>query len=246
MLHIGLEPEFIFRIAGFAVSNTLFTSLITSALLIVTALLMRAGIRGTFGTTPGQKTAEFVLQPIWTLTNQVLGDKTIAQKAFPFIATYFFFIVTANWLEILPGFLGSFYVAMPHGEPTPLLRSPSTDLNTTLALGLISVGFTQIVAIRALGLKRFIVKIIDIRKPIEAFVSILELFSEFSKIFSFAFRLFGNMFAGGVLLIVIGFLIPYVIPLPFMVLEIFVGLIQAFIFSILSLMFLRAALSARA
>ena len=221
MIEIQLNPEYVLRVGGFLVSNALFTSLITSVVLAATALIMRRSLTNEFGTNKGQRIVEAVCEPLWNLCTGVLGSQELAARIFPVIATFFLFIITANWIEVLPGFLNSFYVQTPEGTLS-LFRSPSSDLSTTLALGTISVIFTQGISIWILGPWQFILKIIDVRKPIRAFTGILELMSEFSKIFSFAFRLFGNIFAGGVLLLVIGFLAPYIIPLPFMVLEIFI------------------------
>ena len=243
MGEIQLKPEYVLQVGNILISYAFFTSVITTAILILVAALLGKSLKGVFGTSTGQLVAEFIFQPLWNLCYQVLGDATLARRAFPFIATFFVFIITANWIEVLPGFLGALYVHAENGANLSLFRSPSTDLNTTLALGLVSVGFTQVIAMQVLGPKAFFLRIVNIRKPIQTLAGILEFMSEFSKIFSFAFRLFGNMFAGGVLLLVTGFLVPYIIPLPFMVLEIFVGFIQALVFALLSLMFIKAASS---
>ena len=122
----------------------------------------------------------------------------------------------------------------------PIFRPGTADLNTTLALALFSVFTTQLFGVQALGMPYF-KKFINFSSPIMFFVGILEFISEFAKIISFAFRLFGNIFAGEVLLVVIAFLVPVVIPMPFYGLEIFVGFIQALVFSLLSLVFYNMA-----
>lgn len=122
----------------------------------------------------------------------------------------------------------------------PYLRAGTADLNTTLALGLFSQVMAQIVGVKYLGFSYF-KKFFNFKDPIMFFVGILELVSEFSKVLSYAFRLFGNIFAGEVLLIVIGALIPVVVPMPFYGLEIFVGFIQALVFALLSLVFFNVA-----
>jgi F-type H+-transporting ATPase subunit a len=148
----------------------------------------------------------------------------------------------------------------------PIFRSPSTDLNNNFALALISVGMTQVFGVMALGIgyftKFFNVKgMIGAFRPdaqgqrrgcagmvgaflfgaIDFFVGILELVSEFAKIISFSFRLFGNIFAGEVMLLVLASLLPLILTIPFLGLEVFVGLIQAFIFFILTLAFFSIA-----
>lgn len=131
-----------------------------------------------------------------------------------------------------------------HGEKPVLLaflRSANTDLNTTLALALISVIATQFFGIRALGAGGYASKFINLKNPIDFFVGLLETISEFAKIISFSFRLFGNIFAGEVLLGVMAFLVPWVASVPFMGLELFVGAIQAFVFMMLTLVFLALA-----
>jgi F-type H+-transporting ATPase subunit a len=124
----------------------------------------------------------------------------------------------------------------------PLLRAGSADLNLTIALALISVTAIQVAGLKTLGLS-YLKKFINFSNPINFFVGILELVSEFSKIISFAFRLFGNIFAGEVLLTVVAFLIPIIAPIPFLGLEIFVGFIQALVFSMLTAVFLSLAVS---
>lgn len=126
-----------------------------------------------------------------------------------------------------------------NGHPVPVLRSPNSDLNTTLALAIFSVVSIQFFSIQVLGLGGFISRFLNFKGPIEFILGFFELISESVKVVSFSFRLFGNVFAGEVLLLIIGFLVPYIIPLPFMLLEIFVGLIQAFIFAILTLTFIQ-------
>jgi F-type H+-transporting ATPase subunit a len=138
-----------------------------------------------------------------------------------------------------------------HGEGyivVPWFRAPSTDLNFTLALALVVVGLTQYFGIRALG-PGYFTKFVDfsgfkegiMNGVIALFVGVLELISEFAKIISLAFRLFGNIFAGEILLVVIAFLIPYVVSLPFYGLEVFVGFMQAFVFLMLALVFFNLA-----
>lgn len=123
----------------------------------------------------------------------------------------------------------------------PLFRAPSSDLNTTFALALISLLSFQIFGIGAIGVFKYAKKFFNFKNPIEFFVGILEIVSEFAKMISLSFRLFGNVFAGEVLLVVIAFLVPIIAPLPFFALEIFVGLIQAFIFAMLTFVFLKVA-----
>jgi F-type H+-transporting ATPase subunit a len=154
-------------------------------------------------------------------------------KLFAFCFTFFIYILLSNWLGIFPGF-SSIYIKNGE-EKAHILRSVYSDLNMTLTLALISV-----IGANLLGLLKLRFNFI---KKFLSPVGLLELFSEISKILSFSLRLFGNVLAGEILILVIMFLIPFVIPVPFLLLEIFVGFIQALIFFTLTSIFLRVAIS---
>ncbi len=152
-------------------------------------------------------------------------------------------IVLSNWAGILPG-VGSigFRETTSSGTfITPFLRSPASDLNFTLALAIISVISINIFGIAARGLGKHVTRFFDFSSPIKFFVGILEFIGEGAKLISLAFRLFGNVFAGEVLLIIVGFLAPYIAPVPFLMLELFVGAIQALIFATLTMVFISIA-----
>jgi len=123
---------------------------------------------------------------------------------------------------------------------TPLLRGSTADLNTTIALALVAFFAIQYFGFSTLG-SPYIKRFLNFSNPIMFFVGILELVSDISKVISFAFRLFGNIFAGEVLLSVVAFLIPFIAPTPFLFLEIFVGFIQALVFSTLTAVFINVA-----
>ncbi len=127
-------------------------------------------------------------------------------------------------------------------EFTPLFRGPTADLNTTLALALIAFVAIQYFGFTTIGFK-YSARFINLKNPIMFFVGILEIISDISKIISFAFRLFGNIFAGEVLLAVMAFLMPFIAPMPFLMLELFVGFIQALVFSTLTAVFVNVALA---
>jgi len=134
--------------------------------------------------------------------------------------------------------------AEAHGPVfVPFFRSAYSDLNMTLALAIISVLATHVFGIMTIGFFKHAHKFFNFSSPINFFVGILELFGEVSKMVSFSFRLFGNIFAGEVLLVVILSLVPYVAPLPFFALEVFVGFIQALVFSMLTLVFMKVAMA---
>lgn len=241
-MEIRLAPEILFSIGPLPVTNTLLTSWVAMATLLIGAL----GIRMSLRIIPrgAQNAVESVVESILTFMEEILGDREWTRRLFPFIATFFLFIITTNWMGVLPG-VGSIGLReFRNGQETftPLLRSVHSDLTMTLAIAIISVLLSQIVGIAAGGgayLKRFI----NLSNPILFFVGLLEIVSEFAKVLSFSFRLFGNIFAGEVLLIVIGSLLPFLAPLPFYALELFVGFIQALVFTMLTLVFAKMALA---
>jgi F-type H+-transporting ATPase subunit a len=231
---ISLKAQDIFHIGSFTVTNSLFLSLFVSLILITFALIFRSQIK----IIPGkiQAVVEMIVEFFLGLMESVLGTREAAEKYLPLVVTIFIFILASNWLGILPG-VGS--VLLEEGEESiPLLRSPAADLNFTLALAIMAILVTNFFGIITLGIFTHAKKYLNFSSPIKFFVGILESVSEVSKIVSFSFRLFGNVFAGEVLLTIIFFLLPYVAPVPFLMMEMFVGAIQAFIFAMLTLVFL--------
>jgi len=172
----------------------------------------------------------------------VLGDKT--PVFFPLLFAFFFYILLQNWFGLLPG-VGSLLIRVVEEHEKifiPLLRGNNADLNTTLALAVISVLSIQYFSIKYLGIKKYLHKFFNFSDPISFFVGILDILSEFSKVLSFAFRLFGNIFAGEVLLTIVAFLVPVLASFPFIGLEIFVGFVQALVFSMLTAVFISGAI----
>ncbi len=239
MSAISLRAEVIFHIGSFPVTNAVLLSTFALLLLVVLGLLLRRKL----SLVPGgpQNLFEIIIEGALGLMDSVLGDRRKSEKYLPLVLTVFLFVLVSNWLGLLPG-VSSIIVHQGEGS-VPLLRSPASDLNFTLALALIAVTFVNIFGSAALGLKGRASVFFNFKGPIDFFVGILELVSEFAKIVSFSFRLFGNVFAGEVLLAIMAFLVPYLVPLPFMFLEIFVGFIQAFIFGMLTLVFVAMAVS---
>jgi len=197
--------------------------------------LVPAGIQNIF---------EIIIVFLWDTFNGVFGDQKITKKYFPLATTFFLFILTNNWLGTLPG-VGSIGLNKSHEENVfiPLLRPGNADLNHTLALAVISVISIQVFGIMTIGFFKYSSKFISFKNPIDFFIGILELIGETAKILSFSFRLFGNIFAGEVLLTVIATLIPYLAPIPFSILELFVGLIQALVFTMLTVVFIKIAIT---
>jgi len=239
-----LASETILHIGSFEVRNTLIASVMTMIVLAVVALFVR---RKKYALVPSgiQNLMEALLGGMFNFFNDIVGDEKKTKKFFPLIVTIFLYVIISNWMGLLPGFgsIGLWEVHGGHEILVPIFRSTYADVNMTFALALISVTACQVFGFSMLGLKGYGGKffINPLKNPVGSFVGILELMSEFSKMISFTFRLFGNIFAGEVLLLVISFLVPVIAPLPFYGLEIFVGFIQALVFSFLTLVFLKIA-----
>lgn len=230
-LHISIAAEKIAKLGPVTITNSLLTSWLVIA--GICWLGYKIGKNAKLKPSIKQLLFEVPIEALYSLTKNVAGAAK-AVTFFPFIATFFLFILLSNWFGLIPG------VGTVKFNHAPLLRAPTADLNMTLALALTSVGMIQYFGLKSLG-KEYLKKFFNFKNPIFTFVGILELVSELAKIVSFTFRLFGNIFAGEVLLAVTAFLIPIIIPIPFYGLEIFVGFIQALVFSMLTLVFLNMA-----
>ncbi|MCX6713309.1 MAG: F0F1 ATP synthase subunit A [Candidatus Vogelbacteria bacterium] len=240
MPEISIKAEPILELGHFVFSNSYLLSLIVFIILLAMAFTLRRKI----ALVPGklQSVFELLTEQFLGLMDGLLGDRRKSEKYFPVVATVFLFVLVSNWIGLFPG-VGSVLIqeAGSHTEEIkmiPLLRAPAADLNFTVALALVAMLFVQFFGILALGFKKYANKFFTLKNPIYTFVGLLELLSEFVKIVSFSFRLFGNVFAGEVLLTIVSVLVPYAAPLPFLFLETFVGFIQAFIFSMLTLVFI--------
>lgn len=247
---ITLFAEPIFHYGDFVITNALLTSWFVVIILIIFSFILRYRLTEIPGKL--QNIFEIIIDNALKLCDQVTNSRVLSIKIFPIAISVFFFILINNWLGILP--FGGFGVVekSEHGLSfIPFLRSGTADINTTIALavmavlganifGIFSVGlwktFNKYVNLKALG--RIFTKIrhdptVVIVAPITFFVGLIEIVGEFAKIASLSFRLFGNVFAGEVLLVSMTALAAYIIPIPFLFLELLVGIIQALIFSIL-------------
>lgn len=237
MLNIGFRPEYVFKIGGVMISNSLITSWVVVIFLIVFSIYF---YKHQNSNKVIIKAFQSLVYELIKLVDEVTENRKISYLVLPLVATFFIFIFFANLFALFPGFLGSLFINV-NGYKLPLLRSPNSDLNTTLALAFVSVAATQYYSLRFLGFRGYMSRFINFKNPILFITGFFEIISEGVKVISFSFRLFGNIFAGEVLLLVIAFLVPYIIPIPFMILEVFVGIIQAFIFAMLTLTFIRTS-----
>jgi F-type H+-transporting ATPase subunit a len=243
----GTGGESVTSADGFVITNTILSSWIVMIILIA---LFFMGTRNMKMVPSGlQNFLEFVLESLYNFVQGVAGEEN-SRKFFPVIATIFLFVMLNAWIGLLPIYPSLGFI--DHGHMTGhLLRPAGTDLNMPLALALVSFVFVEFWGFRILKLSYLtkFVRLENLRKgnfaqvPIDLFVGLLELLSEFVRIISFTFRLFGNMTAGEILLLVITYLVPFVLVLPFYGLELLVGAVQALIFAGLTLVFVVVAVT---
>ena len=235
-MNISLAAEPLAHLGSLPVTNTIIMATVVAIVLV--ALLV-----------PFRKSNALLalVEGMLLFADGITGNRKKTIEFFPFVATLFVFILGSNFLELVPG-LGSIGIYEElHGKTilVPFIRSASADLNFTGGLAILSVAAAQWYGMKHGGYFRYWGKFIvpPWKQPylIGTFVGVLEFISEFAKVISFSFRLFGNIFAGEVLLLIIGFLLPYLAPLPFLFLEIFVGIVQALVFSVLTLVFINLA-----
>ncbi len=238
MVNIPIAAEKIFDFFGFPVNNGLILSWIVVSVLLILGFLVYKN----FKTIPGllQNVFEVIIDGLLNAISGMFDSRKQAEKYFPVIATIFLLVLVSNWMGILPGVgsIGFYETHDGHEVLVPLLRSPGSDLNFTLALAVITVLAVNILGVAAIGFFKHFGKFISFKSPIDFFVGMLELISEIVKMVSFSFRLFGNVFAGEVMLVIAAFFMPYLLPVPIMMLEIFVGFIQALVFGMLAAVFI--------
>ena len=243
MPHIEIAAEKLFTLFGFPVTNTLIMTWIVLGLLVFAAIT----ISRTINIVPRglQNIFEILLEKFLGLMEGMMGSRVAAERYVPIVATIFIFLLLSNWFGIFPG-VGTIGLVEEHEGKrllVPFFRSAASDLNVTLALGTVVVFLINLTGMTARGIGKHMSKFFSFKNPISFFVGILEFISEFAKIISFSFRLFGNIFAGEVLLIIVGFLAPFGAPLPFLMLELFVGFVQALVFAMLTMVFISIAVA---
>ncbi len=254
-----LFAEPILHVGNFTITNSLLNSWLTVIILVVFFILLSKkitkipkGIQNIF---------EILLEEALKLADSITGNRKKSEKFLPICLTLFLFILVNNWLGLIPG-VGTigFVESGEHGKVfIPLLRGATADLNTTLALALFAVVASHVMGVLVIGIWKHFNKFVNLEafleipkkigkdftvvlvNPVKAFVGVVEVVGEIAKVASLSFRLFGNIFAGEVLLASMMALFAFFLPLPFMFLEVIVGLIQALIFSLLTLVFMTIA-----
>ncbi|NCN25566.1 hypothetical protein COT94_00760 [Candidatus Falkowbacteria bacterium CG10_big_fil_rev_8_21_14_0_10_37_14] len=257
-----LYAEPIAHVGSLPITNSLVNSWVAVFVVLILAITLHKKI----ALIPGkiQSVMEMFLEIFLNLFDGVTNNRQKTLRFAPFVLTFFFFILINNWLGIVPG-VGSIGLMEQLGGQevfVPFFRGGTADLNTTLALALIGVVASHIFGVVTIGGWTYFNKFINIKafleipkkimkeptiilvNPIKAFVGVVEIIGEAAKVASLSFRLFGNIFAGEVLLASMATLVAVGVPIPFIFLEIIVGLIQALIFSMLILIYLHIATTA--
>lgn len=250
-IHIPtLAPDILFKIGDFSITNTMINAWLAILIFLIFGLVIswRVKLR------PGklQNGCEYFLETVMGYFDQVTGERKKTLRFLPLVGSVFFFILLSNWLGLLPG-TGSITLGRNF-----LLRPANSDLNLTLAMALVSVISSHVLGFISIGIFTHLGKFIQIKNVflsvkkgpvailtaiIEFAVGLIEIISEMAKVLSLSLRLFGNIFAGEVLISVISALVVAIVPTPFMLLELLVGLIQAAVFAMLTLVYLTVATS---
>ena len=237
-ISVVLKAEQLGSVFGFPITNSLILAWILMAILIAFAYFFGRSLT----LVPGRLQAgiEWAFEGVIAYMAEVLGSEALARRFFPLVATIFIFIAFINELEFFPG-MGS--IGFWHAsEFLPVFRAPTTDLNFTLALALISFFVIEATGISVLGFFRHMGRYVNLESPLGFVVGFLEILSNLGRIITFSFRLFGNIFAGEIMVLVAGYFLPYFLPAPLMGFEMFIGFVQAAVFAMLTLFFIKLAI----
>lgn len=231
----AIQPEILFNVLGFKFTNTLTATFLTDAILLAIVYKINKGLKAIPGKI--QNLAEILIDYFYTMTEQIAENRT--KSIFPWFLSFFIYIFFSNFLGLFPGFgsVGLFEHAGENKHLIPILRASTSDFNTTLALAIVSLVATHVLSIQYNGIKNYLKRFFSLN-PILLFVGLLEIVSEFTKVFSLSFRLFGNIFAGEVVLATISSLFAFVAPIPFLLLEAIVAIVQALVFAMLTMVFM--------
>ncbi len=259
--HVALPAEPLLHVGTFVITNTLIASWFTMLVLVLLSIFLTRKMK----LIPNRRQAmgEVIVEGLLNFVESVAGKKH-ARMLFPGVATIFIYVISNAYLALLP-FFGTIGIHHEH-EFVALFRAANTDINVPLSIALMSFFFVESWGMRAVGSFRYLGEFINLRQFLQGlkelftgkiktapmnivfgfinmFVGVLEIFSHLTRMLSFTFRLFGNMTAGEILILVSCFLIPLIFTIPFYSLELLIGLIQALIFSGLTLVFGTIAVS---
>lgn len=239
--HVSLAADHIFNVWGIPITNSILMGIMGYALLIWMFVYTAYVVKNNKKRNTFVKLMVWAYEGLYNTVLQVVGNKEIAKKFAPLPIAMFFFVIVQYYLGILP-FVGPITI-----DGVPLFRGFAADLNTTFGLAILMLVTAQIYAIKVHGFfgnaGRYLRN--PFKDPAGAFEGILEIFAEFSRTIALSMRLFGNVFAGEVLLVMVAFLTDYfsvaALP-PFYIFELFIGGIQAYIFFMLTTVFVSLGL----
>lgn len=242
--HISVKVDEVFNVAGVSITNSHLVGILGLIVLVWLMFRTRAAVLGKKKHNLATRLVQWTFDGLYDTVGQVIPDEKWARKVAPLCITLFFFIIAQYWLGLLP-IVGPITIGEHH---TTLFRGGVADLNMTFGLAIVTIVAAQVYAFKYLGFKgnmgRYFVN--PLRDPIMAFVGILELVAEFSRMLGLSFRLFGNVLAGEILLAVIAYMTKFMSPValqPFYFFELFIGGIQAYIFFMLSTVFISLGLA---
>jgi F-type H+-transporting ATPase subunit a len=233
---VHISPDTLFYIAGFPITNTVIATLLTDIVIVILAFV--AGKDVSLNPRNAQNTAEVVVDYFREIAESIAGERALL--IYPWIVSFFLFIVISNLLAQIPGFESIKFHSLTSGRhEVSFLRAATSDLNLTLALAVTSVFATHYLSVKYKGIRGYIKKFITFKMfPIFFFVGILEFVNELAKFISFSFRLFGNIFAGEKVMATMYGLCPFGLPILFMAIEFMVAVIQAIVFAMLTMGFM--------
>ena len=236
-IHASMAAGVLFRMGPFAVTNTMLTAWVVMALLVIVSILATRRM-SLVPESKLQNMMEMIVEFVLDLAERTAGARA-GRLVFPLLATLFIFILTANWFGVLPG-VGTITLCDPHHPDhcVPIFRPATSDLNMTAAMAVIAIVTVQVVGIAFNGLGGYLK---EFSTPL--LLTPVHIIGELSRVVSLSARLFGNIFGGEILLMVMFALIPYVVPVVFMGLELFFGFIQALIFTVLTTVYISLAAS---
>ncbi len=266
-MSIPVAAEKLFSLGALPVTNSLLTGWVVVAVLV----MLSAVISRTVAEVPKgvQNVAEYVLEGMLSFMDQVTHERARSRRFLPIVGALFPFILLSNWFGLLPGVgtIGLWGMTGEGKELIPLFRPATSDLNMTFAMSIAVVIASHVIGVMTVGFFKYWNKFIQLgtfwkavskigTQPVGEYavgvftaviglmVGLIELMSEAAKMVSLALRLFGNIFAGEVLIHVLSSLMAFLLPTPFMFLEIIVGVVQALVFSMLTLVYLVLATDA--
>ena len=240
-----LAAEKLFNIGPFSFTNSMLFGLIT---VVLTLTLFGLAARASH-TWPKSRLAfyiESLVELVFNLMTESFGDRKKAARHFPLLLSLFIFILAANLSGLLPG-VGSLSVNV-NGEHTSLLRAFTTDLNSTLAMAVLSLSVVHVYALRELGVvgrfRHYFSG--NLLNPMNILIGVNEVFGEVLRLVTLSLRLFGVIYGGEALLHAISQLagnFAWAASLPIFFLEIFFSLVQAYLFMMLTATYLVMAVS---